>query len=121
MTALPGDGLRESIIDDLRRHIGITLKSDVDDAAPTIDSLVPIFRGADWHEREAWEMLGIDFTDHPRLRHIYLPGEFEGWPLRKDFPLLAREVKPWPGLVNVEAMPAEPAEAAQSAEPAEES
>ncbi len=39
---------------------------------------------------------------HPALRHIYLPTGFEGYPLRKDFPLLAREVKPWPGLTNVE-------------------
>jgi NADH-quinone oxidoreductase subunit C len=90
------------------RKIGVTLKADLDDDAPTVDSLVPVYRGADWHEREAWEMYGIEFTGHPGLRHLYLPGEFEGWPLRKDFPLLAREVKPWPGLVNVEGMPAEP-------------
>jgi NADH-quinone oxidoreductase subunit C len=52
-------------------------------------------------------MYGIDFTGHPNLIHLYLPGAFEGHPLRKDFPLLAREVKPWPGLVDVEAMPGE--------------
>ncbi len=45
----------------------------------------------------------------PGLRHLYLPVGFEGHPLRKDFPLLAREVKPWPGLVDVEAMPGEAA------------
>ena len=61
--------------------------------------------GADWHERETWEMYGIDFIGHPEIRHLYLPGEFEGFPLRKDFPLLARVVKPWPGLTDVEAMP----------------
>ena len=44
----------------------------------------------------------------PRPRHIYLPGDFEGYPLRKDFPLLARMVKPWPGIVDVEPMPGEP-------------
>ena len=42
---------------------------------------------------------------HPNLIHIYLPSEFEGFPLRKDFPLLSREVKPWPGLVDVEPFP----------------
>ena len=42
---------------------------------------------------------------HPNLTHIYLPGDFEGHPLRKDFPLLARMVKPWPGIVDVEPMP----------------
>jgi NADH-quinone oxidoreductase subunit C len=50
-------------------------------------------------------MFGIAFDGHPSLRHLYLPAEFEGNPLRKDFPLLAREVKPWPGLVDVEGMP----------------
>jgi NADH-quinone oxidoreductase subunit C len=90
------------------RNIGITLKADLDAGEPSIDSLVPVFRGADWHERETWEMYGFDFVGHPGLRHLYLPGEFEGYPLRKDFPLLAREVKPWPGLVNVEALPPEP-------------
>ena len=68
---------------------------------------MPVYPGADWHERESWEMFGIDFDGHPALRHLYLPGEFEGHPLRKDFPLLAREVKPWPGLVDVEPMPGE--------------
>jgi NADH-quinone oxidoreductase subunit C len=104
----------------IARHLGITLKADVGDDAPAIDSLVPVFRGADWHEREAWEMLGIEFAGHPRLRHLYLPGGFEGWPLRKDFPLLAREVKPWPGLVNVEALPPEAASPEAAPAPPEE-
>ncbi len=55
-------------------------------------------------------MFGIDFIGHPDLRNIYLPTEFEGYPLRKDFPLLARMVKPWPGIVDVEPMPAEEAD-----------
>jgi NADH-quinone oxidoreductase subunit C len=66
-----------------------------------------VYPGADWHERETWEMFGIVFDGHPALRHLYLPFEFEGNPLRKDYPLLAREVKPWPGLVDVEPMPGE--------------
>jgi NADH-quinone oxidoreductase subunit C len=92
-------------------HVGLTLKADLDDADPRIDSLVPLYRGADWHEREAWEMYGFTFDGHPGLRHLYLPTEFEGHPLRKDFPLLARLVKPWPGLVDVEPMPGEDADA----------
>jgi NADH-quinone oxidoreductase subunit C len=52
-------------------------------------------------------MFGIRFVGHPDLRHLYLPSDFEGHPLRKDFPLLARMVKPWPGIVDVEPMPAE--------------
>jgi NADH-quinone oxidoreductase subunit C len=82
----------------------IILKTDVDDTLRA-ESWVPVYPGADWHEREAWEMYGIVFDGHPSLRHLYLPSEFEGHPLRKDFPLLAREVKPWPGLVDVEPMP----------------
>ncbi len=85
-------------------HFGVTLKADLGDDL-TIDSWVPVYAGADWHEREAWEMYGITFAGHPGLRHIYLPGDFEGHPLRKDFPLLARRVKPWPGLVDVEDLP----------------
>ena len=50
-------------------------------------------------------MYGFGFDGHPSLRHLYLPSGFEGHPLRKDFPLLARVVKPWPGLVDVEPMP----------------
>ena len=87
---------------------GLTVKVDVDEADPAVASWVPVYPGADWHERETWEMYGVRFDGHPKLRHIYLPAEFEGHPLRKDFPLLARVVKPWPGLVDVEAMPEEP-------------
>jgi NADH-quinone oxidoreductase subunit C len=96
------------VFDVRKRHLGVTLKSDVPDDTMTMDSWVPVYAGADWHERETWEMYGISFEGHPGLRHIYLPTEFEGHPLRKDFPLLARVVKPWPGIVDVEPMPGEP-------------
>ena len=72
---------------------------------PSIDSWIPVYAGANWHEREAHEMFGIDFAGHNDLRNMYLPMEFEGHPLRKDFPLLARIVKPWPGIVDVEPLP----------------
>jgi NADH-quinone oxidoreductase subunit C len=105
------------------RHVGLTLKADLDEEAPTVESIHTVFRGADWHERETWEMYGFTFVGHPDLTHLYLPGEFEGFPLRKDYPLLAREVKPWPGLVDVELMPEVPdvpdaGEAASVEEPA---
>jgi NADH-quinone oxidoreductase subunit C len=88
------------------RHVGITLKADVPDDSLTIESWSSVYAGANWHERETWEMFGITFAGHPQLTHIYLPSGFEGHPLRKDFPLLARIVKPWPGIVDVEPMPA---------------
>jgi NADH-quinone oxidoreductase subunit C len=90
----------------IRRKAGVTLKVDLDDEEPRLASIHDIYFGADWHERETWEMYGFVFEGHPYLQHIYLPGEFEGFPLRKDFPLLAREVKPWPGIVDVEDLPA---------------
>jgi NADH-quinone oxidoreductase subunit C len=80
----------------------VTIKADLDESDPRVQSIVSAFGGANWHERETWEMFGFWFNGHPNLVHIYLPGSFEGYPLRKDFPLLAREVKPWPGLTNVE-------------------
>jgi NADH-quinone oxidoreductase subunit C len=89
---------------DLRRHVGVTLKVDVPDSL-VIDSWVSVFAGANWHERETHEMFGIRFEGHRDLRNLYLPSEFEGYPLRKDFPLLSRMVKPWPGIVDVEPMP----------------
>ena len=94
-------------------HLGLTLKADVPDGELRAPTVCDVYAGANWHERETWEMFGIEFSGHPHLVHLYLPGAFEGNPLRKDFPLLAREVKPWPGLVDVEAMPGE-AEAAAS-------
>jgi NADH-quinone oxidoreductase subunit C len=88
------------------QHVGITLKVDVPDDSLTVESWSNVYAGANWHEREAWEMFGINFAGHPQLTHMYLPSGFEGFPLRKDFPLLARIVKPWPGIVDVEPMPA---------------
>lgn len=86
-------------------HVGVNIKADVVDSAPVIDSLITVYAGANWHEREAHEMFGIDFAGHPDLRKMYLPIDFEGFPMRKDFPLLARMVKPWPGIVDVEPLP----------------
>jgi NADH-quinone oxidoreductase subunit C len=97
----------------VERDLGIILKVDVPPAAEhpnepgSIDSIVAIFPGADWNEREVHEMYGIGFEGHRNLRPLYLPSGFEGRPLRKDFPLLARHVKPWPGIVDVEPMPDE--------------
>lgn len=89
----------------LERGVGIELKVDLDEEYPEIPTMGPVFPGADWHERVAYEMYGFVFTGHPHLVKFYLPGDFEGFPLRKDYPLLARVVKPWPGVVDVEPIP----------------
>lgn len=91
----------------LPRKMGITLKVDLPDDDLSLDTWIPVYAGANWHEREAHEMFGVAFNGHPHLVPLYLPGAFEGNPLRKDFPLLARHVKPWPGIVDIEPMPGE--------------
>ena len=92
-------------VNDVNSHRSVIAKADLPDGDLNTPSWVPTYPGANWHEREAWEMFGIDFSGHPGLRHLYLPGDFEGNPLRKDYPLLARRVKPWPGIVDVELIP----------------
>jgi NADH-quinone oxidoreductase subunit C len=94
----------------IARRTGIVFKADLPDDGPVAETWSGVFAGANWMERETHEMYGIGFAGHPYLVNLYLPGAFEGHPLRKDFPLLSREVKPWPGLVDVEPMPGEPAE-----------
>ena len=61
---------------------------------PTISDIYPT---ANWHERETAEMFGVTFEGHPVPVKLLLPEPFEGHPLRKDFPLMSREAKPWPG------------------------
>ena len=53
----------------------------------TIASVTPVWNTANWHERETYDMYGIVLANHPDLRRIYMWEEFEGWPMRKDFPL----------------------------------
>ena len=94
------------------RHWGITFKTDVDDRRPASPNRgCRSTRAPTGTSASAGRCTASRFDGHPSLRHLYLPSEFEGHPLRKDFPLLARVVKPWPGLVDVEAMPEEPARA----------
>ena len=108
-------------VNDIVNGMAVTLKVDLPDDDLSIASWSGVYAGANWHERECWEMYGISFEGHPALRHIYLPTGFEGNPLRKDYPLLARRLKPWPGIVDVEQMPGDddPADAAEPTEAAE--
>ena len=76
---------------------GVLIRTLLPKDAPTIDSIVGVYAGADWHERETHEMFGIDVAGHPNLAPLLLPTEFEGHPLRKDFILASRVAKPWPG------------------------
>lgn len=90
---------------DVTEGDAVILSTDVPKGDPVLASLTPVYGGADWHERETAEMFGIEFAGHPNLVKLYLPDGFEGHPLRKSYALLSREVKPWPGTVDVEDMP----------------
>jgi len=112
-----GDSLKDEVdphiellstVGDLTEGKRVTFSTNLDSESPVIATLVEVYAGANWHEREAAEMFGIDFTGHPDPTKLYLPDSFMGNPLRKSYPLLSREVKPWPGTVDVEGMPDKP-------------
>jgi len=79
-----------------QRH-GVLVRTHVPRDQPALDTIVDVYPGAAWHERETHEMFGVDFRGHPNLVPLLLPPEFEGHPLRKDFVLATRVAKPWPG------------------------
>ncbi len=91
-------------VGDLSEGRRVTLSTDISKDAG-LPTLTGVYAGADWHEREAMDMFGIEFIGHPDPRNLYLPDGFLGNPLRKSYPLMSREVKPWPGSVDVEGMP----------------
>ena len=68
----------------------LTVRALVNDPDPTVRSVVDLWEGANWLEREVWDMFGIRFAGHPDLRRILLPEEFTAHPLRKDYPLQGR-------------------------------
>lgn len=68
------------------RNMRVRLKVTTDDSTP-VPSLTAVFPGADWYEREAYDLYGILFTGHPDLRRLLTDYGFDGYPLRKDFPL----------------------------------
>jgi len=68
----------------------IVVRCYVNDPEPEVPSVVDLWEGANWLEREVWDLFGIRFTGHPDLRRIVLPEEFSAHPLRKDYPLQGR-------------------------------
>lgn len=80
-----------------RRKHGLLIRARVPRERPVIESIVDLYAGAAWHERETHEMFGIVFERHPDLRPLLLPPGFEGHPLRKEFVLASRVAKAWPG------------------------
>jgi NADH-quinone oxidoreductase subunit C len=74
-----------------RHNYRLRLKCPVEGNAPSVASLTPLWAGANWFEREVWDMFGIKFEGHPDLRRILMYDGFEGHPLRKDYPLKKRQ------------------------------
>lgn len=71
----------------LATHARLRLKCRVPGGQPEIDSVASVWRGADWYEREVFDLFGIAFRGHPDLRRIMMPEDWEGYPLRKDYPV----------------------------------
>ena len=78
-----------------RHHL--RLRTRVPRDGGTLPTLTGVWPGANWHERETYEMFGLVFSGHPNLVPLLLPDGFEGHPLRKDFILASRVAKTWPG------------------------
>ena len=72
---------------DMSRVERISVKARVPTDAPEIDSVVELFPGADYPEREVYDMFGVVFEGHPDLRRILMPEDYEGYPQRRDFPM----------------------------------
>jgi len=75
----------------IRKRHRIRLKTPVPEDQAQVPSLTPLWKNANWLEREAWDMFGVRFLGHPELRRILLYPEFEGHPLRRDYPLRKRQ------------------------------
>jgi NADH-quinone oxidoreductase subunit C len=70
----------------------LRLKCRLPGDAPQIDSVTTVWRSANWYERETWDLFGIRFLEHPGLKRIMLPDDWEGHPLRKDYPVTGTRV-----------------------------
>jgi len=65
----------------------IRLRVMVDEASPAVDSITPVWAGANYYEREVFDLFGVPFNDHPDMRRIMMPDDWKGHPLRKDYPV----------------------------------
>ena len=81
------------ILYSIREHLYINLRAPVNAEPAEIDTVEGVFPGANWREREVWDLFGIRFKGHSDLRRIMMPPNWEGHPLRKDYPLGYEEVQ----------------------------
>ncbi|WP_321367001.1 NADH-quinone oxidoreductase subunit C [uncultured Desulfuromusa sp.] len=76
------------------------IKAPVAEEGANIDTVSTVWGTANWHERECWDLLGIKFNNHPDLRRILMPADWEGHPLRKDYPVQGPDREPYKGRVS---------------------
>jgi len=81
-------------------HERLRLKVPVEESDPTVDTVSGVWATANWHERECWDLMGVSFNNHPDLRRILLPADWEGHPLRKDYPLQGPDREPYQGRLS---------------------
>jgi NADH-quinone oxidoreductase subunit C len=75
----------------LKHNMRVRIKVPLSESDPTIDSVSSLWASANWAERECWDLFGIRFNEHPDLRRILLYEQFQGHPLRKDYPVDKRQ------------------------------
>lgn len=77
----------------ISKNIRVTVRVPLDGSDPTLPTMIGVYPNANWLERELWDMFGIRVEGHPDLRRILMPYDWEGHPLRKDYPLGYEEVQ----------------------------
>jgi NADH-quinone oxidoreductase subunit C len=77
----------------IAKKLHLEVRVELNGSEPVLDSATEIYPGVEWYEREAWDMFGVHFEGHPDLRRLLMPYDWEGHPLRKDYPLGYEEVQ----------------------------
>jgi len=90
----PGEPRYEVVyhLHSVERNERVRIKCRLAGAEPVIESVTGVWRSANWYEREVFDLFGIRFVNHPDLRRIMLPDDWEGYPLRKDYPVTGSSV-----------------------------
>lgn len=84
----------------IKTHERLRLKVPVEEKAPQVDTVSGVWATANWLERECWDLMGISFNNHPDLRRILMPDDWQGHPLRKDYPVQGPGREPYQGRLS---------------------